>query len=95
MGQGQMPIESQCRSFYLMTLVMFTLFIVLQYNVTCKFIKPPQILYTSHRGPAVDMSYGLAPLLQQLGLDTERIIVPSSSKDVNRMAYLAHVVRVG
>ena len=29
--------------------------------------------------------------MQLLGLDTERIIVPFSSKGVNHMAYLAHV----
>ena len=29
--------------------------------------------------------------MQLLGLDTERIIVPFASKDVNHMAYLAHV----
>ena len=32
--------------------------------------------------------------LRQLGLDTERIIVPFSSKGVNHMAYLAHVATV-
>ena len=44
-------------------------------------------------GP-LHVSYRPAPLLWQLGLDTERIIVPFSSKGVNRMTYLAHAVTV-
>ena len=39
----------------------------------------------------VVVSYGPAPLLRQLGLDTKGTIVPFSSKGVNHMAYLAHV----
>ena len=35
--------------------------------------------------------YGPAPVLQQLGLDTEPIIVPFSSKRLNHMAYLINV----
>ena len=52
-----------------------------------KYIK----LNTPHRGPVVVVSYRPAPLLWQLGLDKERIIVPFSSKGVNRMANLTHV----
>ena len=56
---------------------------------------PLQVLYTPHRGPVVVVvSYGPAPLLRQLGLDTERIIVPFSSKGVSHVAYLAHVATV-
>ena len=40
------------------------------------------------------MSYGPAPVFRLLGLDAERISVPFSSKGVNHMAYLAHVVTV-
>ena len=46
---------------------------------------PLRVLYTPHRSLVVVVSYGPAPLLQQLGLDTERIIVPFSSKGVNHM----------
>ena len=42
----------------------------------------------------VVVSYGPAPLLRLLGLDTERIIVPFSSKGVNHVAYLARVAIV-
>ena len=42
----------------------------------------------------VVVSHGLAPLLWQLGLDTEQITVPFSSKGVKHMAYLAHVATV-
>ena len=55
---------------------------------------PLPVLYTSQRGFVVVVSYGPAPLLRQLGLDTERIIVPFSSKGVNHIAYLAHVATV-
>ena len=50
-----------------------------------------RVLYTPHRGPVV-VSFGPASLLRQLGLDTERIIVPFSSKDVNHIACIAHPV---
>ena len=43
-------------------------------------------------GPVAAVSYEPAHLLRQLGLATERFIVPFSSKGVNRMAYRAHVV---
>ena len=55
---------------------------------------PLQVLYTPHRGTVVAVSYEPAPLLRQLGLETERIIVFFSSKGVNHMAYLAHVATV-
>ena len=51
-----------------------------------------QKYYTPHQSPIVVVSYGPAPLLRQFGLDTEQIIVTFSSKGVNRVAYLAHVV---
>ena len=47
------------------------------------------LYYTRHQGPVVVVSDGPAPLLRQLVLDTERIIVPFFSKGVNRMAYRA------
>ena len=47
-------------------------------NVTCVF-RPVRILYTPQRDPVV-MSYGPAPLLGELGLYTERIIVPFSHR---------------
>ena len=54
---------------------------------------PLRVLYTPHRGLIV-VSYGPAPLLRLLGLDTERIAVPFSSKGVNRMVYPAHAATV-
>ena len=42
----------------------------------------------------VVVSYGPAPLLLQLGLDTERIIVPASSKGVNNMADITDVSNI-
>ena len=53
-----------------------------------------RLLYTSHRGPVFVVTYGPAPLLRQLGLDTERIIVYFSSKGVNHVEYRASVVEV-
>ena len=50
--------------------------------------------YTPQRGPVVIVSYGPAPLLWQLGLDTKRISMPFSSKGMNHMAYLDHVATV-
>ena len=55
---------------------------------------PVRVLYTQQRDPVVVVSYGPDSLLRLLGLDTERIIVPFSSKGVNHMAYLAHVATV-
>ena len=54
----------------------------------------PTTNYTSQRGPIVIVSHRPAPVFRLLGLDTERISVPFSSKGVNHMAYLAHVVTV-
>ena len=66
-------------------------------NVTCvsSFI----CLHECHiiillTGGLVVVSYGSAPLLRQLCLDTERIIIPFSSKGVNHIGYLAHVATV-
>ena len=56
----------------------------------CIYLAPYEY-YTPQRGPVVVVSYGPAPLMQLLGLDTERIIVPFFSKGVNHMSYLAHV----
>ena len=53
-----------------------------------------RVLYTPPRDLIIVVSYVPAPLLQQLGLETERIIVPFSSKGANNTAYLAHVVTV-
>ena len=50
----------------------------MQCNV-CIYLAPYEY-YILHRGPVVVVSYRPAPLLRQLGLDTERIIVPLSSK---------------
>ena len=60
-------------------------------NVTCFYLALDEY-YTPQRGPVVIVACGPAPLLQQLGLDTERISVPFFLKGVNHMAYLAHVV---
>ena len=57
-------------------------------------LSPLRVLYTPHRGPVAVVSYGPAPLLWQLGVGTEWIIVPFSSKGLNHMAYLAHVATV-
>ena len=46
--------------------------------------------YIPHRGPVIVVSYGPAPLMRQLGLDTERIIGPFSARGVSHVAYLAH-----
>ena len=51
----------------------------------------PYEYYIPQRGPVVIVSYEPAPFLRLLGLNTERIIVPFSSKGVNHTAYLAHV----
>ena len=48
---------------------------------------PLRVLYTPQRGPVVVVSYGPAPLLRQLGLDTEQISVSFSSKGMNHMTY--------
>ena len=55
---------------------------------------PLQVLYMPHQGLVVVVSYVPAPLLRLLGLDTERIIVPFSSKDVSSMVYLACMATV-
>ena len=59
----------------------------------CIYLAPYEY-YTPQRSPVVTVSYEPAPLLRQLGLDTERISVPFSSKVVNHMAYLADVATV-
>ena len=60
----------------------------------CIYLVPLRVLYTPQRDPVVIVSYGPAPLMRLLGVDTERIIVPFSWKSVNHMAYLAHVATV-
>ena len=62
-----------------------------RYCNLCTYFAPYEQLYSS-TGPVVIVSYGPAPVFRLLGLDTARISVPFSSKGVNHMAYLAHVV---
>ena len=63
-------------------------------NLIVDLFSSLRVLYTPYRSPVVILSYGPEPLLRQLGLDTELIIVPFSSKDMNHVAYLAHVATV-
>ena len=55
---------------------------------------PLWVLCTPHRDTRCVVSYGPAPLMRLLDLDTERIIVSFFSKGVNHTAYLAHVSSV-
>ena len=63
----------------------------MRYTPSNAYLAPTSIIYSSPE-PRCCVVHVPAPLLRQLGLDTERITVPFSNR-VN-MSYLAHVATV-